>query len=235
MPMTEERLDELDIPLMVAQNTTQFDTAFCVSIEAKGVTSTGISAADRAATVLAAIDPKTRPARPGAARAHVSAARAERRRARARRADRGRRRPRADRRPLSRRRDLRNHERRRHDGARAGADEVREEAQAADDHDRRPDPVPDAHRGAGPPRRVGGAADRARRVPRHRLREPDRRRDARRAGQGRDRRRRGRHGPRALAVPDRRRVPLGALRLRPAARRRDGHDRATPAAACCST
>ena len=68
MPMTEERLAELDIPLMVSQNTTAFDTAFCVSIEAKGVTSTGISAADRAATVLAAIDPKTRPgdlARPG--------------------------------------------------------------------------------------------------------------------------------------------------------------------------
>jgi 3,4-dihydroxy 2-butanone 4-phosphate synthase / GTP cyclohydrolase II len=68
MPMTEERLAELDIPLMVSQNTTPFDTAFCVSIEAKGVTSTGISAADRAATVLAAIDSKTRPgdlARPG--------------------------------------------------------------------------------------------------------------------------------------------------------------------------
>ena len=68
MPMTEERLSELDIPLMVSQNTTPFDTAFCVSIEAKGVTSTGISAADRAATVLAAIDSKTRPgdlARPG--------------------------------------------------------------------------------------------------------------------------------------------------------------------------
>ena len=68
MPMTEERLAELDVPLMVSQNTTTFDTAFCVSIEAKGVTSTGISAADRAATVLAAIDSKTRPAdlaRPG--------------------------------------------------------------------------------------------------------------------------------------------------------------------------
>jgi 3,4-dihydroxy 2-butanone 4-phosphate synthase/GTP cyclohydrolase II len=68
MPMTPERLEELDIPLMVSQNTTTFDTAFCVSIEAKGVTSTGISAADRAATVLAAIDAKTRPAdlaRPG--------------------------------------------------------------------------------------------------------------------------------------------------------------------------
>ena len=68
MPMTRQRLDELDVPMMVAQNTTAFDTAFCVSIEAKGVTSTGISAADRAATVLAAIDPNTRPsdlARPG--------------------------------------------------------------------------------------------------------------------------------------------------------------------------
>ena len=68
MPMTEDRLAELDLPQMVAQNTARFDTAFCVSIEAKGVTSTGISAGDRAATVLAAIDPATRPAdlaRPG--------------------------------------------------------------------------------------------------------------------------------------------------------------------------
>jgi 3,4-dihydroxy 2-butanone 4-phosphate synthase/GTP cyclohydrolase II len=68
MPMTTERLEELDIPLMVAQNTARFDTAFCVSIEAKGSTSTGISAGDRAATVLAAIDPTTKPedlARPG--------------------------------------------------------------------------------------------------------------------------------------------------------------------------
>jgi 3,4-dihydroxy 2-butanone 4-phosphate synthase / GTP cyclohydrolase II len=68
MPMTEDRLAELDLPQMVAQNTARFDTAFCVPIEAKGVTSTGISAGDRAATVLAAIDPRTRPsdlARPG--------------------------------------------------------------------------------------------------------------------------------------------------------------------------
>ena len=68
MPMTKRRLEELDLPLMVTENTTTFDTAFCVSIEAKGVTSTGISAADRAATVLAAIDANTRPAdlaRPG--------------------------------------------------------------------------------------------------------------------------------------------------------------------------
>ena len=68
MPMTAERLDELELPLMVNQNTTPFKTAFCVSIEAKHSVSTGISASDRATTVLAAIDPKTKPldlARPG--------------------------------------------------------------------------------------------------------------------------------------------------------------------------
>ena len=68
MPMTAERLDELDLPLMVTQNTTALNTAFCVSVEAKHAVSTGISASDRAATVRAAIHPKTKPsdlARPG--------------------------------------------------------------------------------------------------------------------------------------------------------------------------
>jgi len=68
LSMTGQRLDDLDIPLMVTQNTALFNTAFCVSIEARHRTSTGISAADRASTVLAAIDPATRPAdlsRPG--------------------------------------------------------------------------------------------------------------------------------------------------------------------------
>jgi 3,4-dihydroxy 2-butanone 4-phosphate synthase / GTP cyclohydrolase II len=68
LSMTPERLDELEIPLMVSQNSSRFETAFCVSIEAKGTTSTGISASDRATTVRAAIDPATRPsdlARPG--------------------------------------------------------------------------------------------------------------------------------------------------------------------------
>src|SRR5204862_6130058 len=51
--MTPERLDELDIPLMVTKNTARFDTAFSVPVEAKGRTTTGISAADRAATVQA--------------------------------------------------------------------------------------------------------------------------------------------------------------------------------------
>jgi 3,4-dihydroxy 2-butanone 4-phosphate synthase/GTP cyclohydrolase II len=68
MPMTGERLDKLEIPLMVEKNSTKFETAFCVAIEAKRGTSTGISAADRSATVRAAINPKTKPAdlaRPG--------------------------------------------------------------------------------------------------------------------------------------------------------------------------
>ncbi len=68
MPMTAGRLDQLELPLMVNQNTTTLNTAFCVTIEAKHVVSTGISASDRAATVRAAIDPNTKPsdlARPG--------------------------------------------------------------------------------------------------------------------------------------------------------------------------
>jgi len=70
LPMTAERLDELRIPLMVQdrENSARFGTAFCVPIEAKVGTTTGISAGDRARTVLAAIDPRTKPedlARPG--------------------------------------------------------------------------------------------------------------------------------------------------------------------------
>jgi 3,4-dihydroxy 2-butanone 4-phosphate synthase/GTP cyclohydrolase II len=68
MPMTGERLDELEVPLMVDKNTAAYGTAFCVPIEAKEGTTTGISAADRAATVRAAINPRTKPsdlARPG--------------------------------------------------------------------------------------------------------------------------------------------------------------------------
>ena len=66
--MTPERLDELEIPLMVRDNTSRFETAFCTPIDAVGKTTTGISAADRAATVLTAIDPAAKPsdlARPG--------------------------------------------------------------------------------------------------------------------------------------------------------------------------
>src|SRR5215510_8045259 len=70
LPMTGQRLDELNIPLMVSDhsNTSPYGTAFCVSIEARRNVSTGISAFDRAQTILTAIDPKTKPtdlARPG--------------------------------------------------------------------------------------------------------------------------------------------------------------------------
>lgn len=68
MPLTGERLDELQIPPMTQRNTSEQQTAFHVSIGAKGRITTGISAADRAATVLAAIDPSTKPediSRPG--------------------------------------------------------------------------------------------------------------------------------------------------------------------------
>jgi 3,4-dihydroxy 2-butanone 4-phosphate synthase/GTP cyclohydrolase II len=68
MPITGERLDELRIPLMVGENTSKFSTAFTVSIEAKHRVSTGISAADRAETIKAVINPKTKAediARPG--------------------------------------------------------------------------------------------------------------------------------------------------------------------------
>ena len=68
LPIMGERLDELRIPLMVGENTSKFSTAFTVSVEAKHRVSTGISAADRAETVKAMIDPTTKPediARPG--------------------------------------------------------------------------------------------------------------------------------------------------------------------------
>jgi 3,4-dihydroxy 2-butanone 4-phosphate synthase/GTP cyclohydrolase II len=61
LALTEARCDELQLPLMVRDNTSPYGTAFTVSIEARGKVSTGISAADRAATVLAAIHPATRP------------------------------------------------------------------------------------------------------------------------------------------------------------------------------
>jgi 3,4-dihydroxy 2-butanone 4-phosphate synthase/GTP cyclohydrolase II len=68
LAMTGKRLDELNIPMMVGENTSKFGTAFTVSIEARHGVTTGISAADRSHTILTAIDPKSQPvdlARPG--------------------------------------------------------------------------------------------------------------------------------------------------------------------------
>ena len=67
-PITAERADELDLPLMVAQNTESQRTAFTVTVDYRHGTTTGISAADRARTIRSLIDPATRPAdlaRPG--------------------------------------------------------------------------------------------------------------------------------------------------------------------------
>jgi 3,4-dihydroxy 2-butanone 4-phosphate synthase/GTP cyclohydrolase II len=77
LAMTEGRCEQLDLPLMVERNTSTFGTAFTVSIEARGKVTTGISAADRAATIRTAIDPATGPhdlVRPG----HVFPLRARR-------------------------------------------------------------------------------------------------------------------------------------------------------------
>jgi 3,4-dihydroxy 2-butanone 4-phosphate synthase/GTP cyclohydrolase II len=68
LTLTEERCDELALPLMTPVNTSNYGTAFCESIDAKRGTTTGISTADRATTILTAIDQATRPtdlARPG--------------------------------------------------------------------------------------------------------------------------------------------------------------------------
>ncbi len=67
-PITSERAAELDLRPMVEQNTESMRTAFLVSVDVRHDTTTGISAYDRAATVLAMVDPGTRPgdlARPG--------------------------------------------------------------------------------------------------------------------------------------------------------------------------
>jgi 3,4-dihydroxy 2-butanone 4-phosphate synthase / GTP cyclohydrolase II len=60
MPVTQQRLDELRIPLMVSKNNESHGTAFAVSIDIRGRTTTGTSAFDRAATVRAITDPKLR-------------------------------------------------------------------------------------------------------------------------------------------------------------------------------
>ena len=68
MPIIGERLDQLQLPPMVSENTDRRSTAFTVSVDIKKGATTGISAHDRAATVKAILDPSTKPedlARPG--------------------------------------------------------------------------------------------------------------------------------------------------------------------------
>lgn len=68
LPLTEERCDFLQLAPQTPENTSGFGTAFTVSIEAKEGVTTGISAADRAKTILTAVNPESKPndlARPG--------------------------------------------------------------------------------------------------------------------------------------------------------------------------
>jgi len=77
LPMTEERCDELQLHQQTSDNTSSMGTAFTISIEAREGVTTGISAADRAKTILTAVDENARPtdlARPG----HIFPLRAKR-------------------------------------------------------------------------------------------------------------------------------------------------------------
>jgi 3,4-dihydroxy 2-butanone 4-phosphate synthase/GTP cyclohydrolase II len=68
LPLTEDRCDDLHLTTQVAENTSYLGTAFTVSIDARRGITTGISAADRATTILVAVDPESRPqdlCRPG--------------------------------------------------------------------------------------------------------------------------------------------------------------------------
>ena len=127
---------------MTAENTSQFGTAFCESIDARDGVTTGISAHDRARTIQVAIDPATRPsdlARPG----HMFPLRARKGGVLVRA---GQTEASVDLARLAGTdpggRHLRNHERRRHHGARARADRVLPRAQSEDAHRRRTDPLP---------------------------------------------------------------------------------------------
>ena len=77
LPLTEERCDELQLHPQTQDNTSSMGTAFTISIEARSGVTTGISAADRAKTILTAVDPRSKAsdlARPG----HVFPLRAKR-------------------------------------------------------------------------------------------------------------------------------------------------------------
>ncbi len=68
LSLTGEKCDRLELPMMVENNTSPYETGFTVSIEAKRGVTTGISAADRATTILTAVDDDCKPgdlSRPG--------------------------------------------------------------------------------------------------------------------------------------------------------------------------
>ena len=212
---------------MAAKNETAHQTPFTVTIEAREGVTTGISAADRAHTIRVAVDPEKGPedivkgghvnplkARPGGVLERTGHTEASIDLARL-----------AGLRPG--RRDLRGPERGRVDGPRR-----RPRAPTASSTGCRMITIADLiayrrrHDKLDRARRGDDAAHRLRRLRGRRLPLADRRQAPRGAGQGRRRGRRGRARARALRVPDRRRLPLAALRLRRAARVGAGDDRA---------
>ena len=237
LALTAERCDELGLDLMTAKNEAPLQTAFTVSIEAaRGRHHRHLAPTTAPARSRSRSTRSSGPRRPGPARPHLPAAGEARRRARAHRPDRGG----VD---LARlagpdpgRRDLRDHERRRHDGARA-----RPRVATAREHDLKIVTVADliAYR-----RRTRSSSSAivstqlptgVRRLHGGRLPLAGRRQAPRGAGQGRGRRRRRRARPRALRVPDRRRLPL-ACAATAASSSRPRWRRSRPrAAACCST
>ena len=141
LAMTGERLDELELEPMVSDNTALHRTAFTVSIDAKtrGVT-TGISAADRAQTILAAVDTSSR-SEDFAGRPCFSASCSRGGCTGASRTNRSGCRFSQASRFISCRRNLRNRQRRWHDGARAGLDPVLQKTRLGDDYRRRIGPL----------------------------------------------------------------------------------------------
>ena len=181
LAMTEERLDYLRLGQMSAENTSNFGTAFTESIDAKDGVTTGISAYDRSHTIQRRHRSRDPSQRSRASRTRLPASRPQRRSAGSRRTNRSLRRSRAPRRTGSRRRDLRDHERRRHHGARSRAHRILPPARPEDAHRRRTHPLP---HGARALRAAPGRNDRAhrlRRLPHDRLRVGDQRRLAHRA------------------------------------------------------
>ena len=235
LALTPQRCDELGLDLMAAKNESPFETPFTVTIEARDGVTTGISAADRARTIQVAIDPQSAPrdlvqpghvfplkAKPGGVLERTGQTEASVDLARL-----------AGLNPAGVICEVMND-----DGTMARVPDLERYCER---HGLKMVTVADliAYR-----RRHDKLVERVvstrlptgvRRVRRRRLPLAGRRQAPRGDGQGRDRRAGGRARARALRVPDRRRLPLAALRLRRAARVGAGHDRATRAAGCCST
>ena len=216
--LTRGALRRARLPPMTHENETPYGTAFTVSVEAREGITTGISAHDRARTIQVAIDPSKGPrdlvqpghtfplrAKPGGVLQRAGQTEAAVDLARL-----------AGLNPAGVVCEIMNE-----DGTMARVPDLIpycERHGLHDGHGRRPDRVPPPHREARRARDRRPPADRVRRVHRRRLPRDADRQAPRRAREGRGRRPRGRARPRPLGVPDRRRLPLAALRLRRAAR-----------------